>query len=67
MGISYRGNHICFGKYALQALEPAWITSSQIEAGRRVTKRASRWKGLGTYISRQTNYSKTTRNSYGFG
>nr|YP_009674172.1 ribosomal protein L16 [Diphelypaea coccinea]QDJ93983.1 ribosomal protein L16 [Diphelypaea coccinea] len=34
-GISYRGNHICFGKYALQALEPAWITSRQIEAGRR--------------------------------
>nr|YP_010567344.1 ribosomal protein L16 [Plicosepalus acaciae]UZC33561.1 ribosomal protein L16 [Plicosepalus acaciae] len=29
-GISYhRGNRICFGKYALQALEPAWITSRQ--------------------------------------
>nr|YP_010567411.1 ribosomal protein L16 [Plicosepalus curviflorus]UZC33629.1 ribosomal protein L16 [Plicosepalus curviflorus] len=25
-----RGNRICFGKYALQALEPAWITSRQI-------------------------------------
>jgi len=34
-GISYRGNRICFGRYALQALEPAWITSRQIEAGRR--------------------------------
>ncbi|KAG4132151.1 hypothetical protein ERO13_D08G014666v2 [Gossypium hirsutum] len=32
-GISYRGNRICFGRYALQALEPAWITSRQIEAG----------------------------------
>ncbi|CAN6453913.1 unnamed protein product [Victoria cruziana] len=31
-GVSYRGNHICFGRYALQALEPAWITSRQIEA-----------------------------------
>ncbi|KAL6002374.1 ribosomal protein L16, L13 [Asimina triloba] len=34
-GISYRGSHICFEKYALQALEPAWITSRQIEAGKR--------------------------------
>nr|UDZ60882.1 50S ribosomal protein L16 [Albidella nymphaeifolia] len=34
-GISYRGNHVCFGRYALQALEPAWITARQIEAGRR--------------------------------
>jgi len=38
-GISYRGNHICFGRYALQALEPAWITSRQIEAGRRAMSR----------------------------
>ncbi|KAL9990781.1 putative ribosomal protein L16 [Helianthus debilis subsp. tardiflorus] len=53
-GISYRGNTICFGKYALQALEPAWITSRQIEAGRRAmtTKCTSRWKNMGPYISR---------------
>ncbi|KAL4327910.1 hypothetical protein HN873_042901 [Arachis hypogaea] len=38
-GISYRGNHICFGRYALQALEPAWITSRQIEASRRAMSR----------------------------
>ncbi|XVE49820.1 hypothetical protein DITRI_Ditri01bG0112500 [Diplodiscus trichospermus] len=38
-GISYRGNCICFGRYALQALEPAWITSRQIEAGRRAMTR----------------------------
>nr|DAD19265.1 TPA_asm: hypothetical protein HUJ06_020728 [Nelumbo nucifera] len=31
-GISYRGNRICFGRFAFQALEPAWITSRQIEA-----------------------------------
>nr|YP_009402910.1 ribosomal protein L16 [Apetahia longistigmata]ASA34102.1 ribosomal protein L16 [Apetahia longistigmata] len=41
-GISYRGNYICFGKYALQALEPAWITSRQIEAGRRAMTRNAR-------------------------
>ena len=44
-GISYRGNHICFGKYALQALEPAWITSRQIEAGRQVMTRNVRRGG----------------------
>nr|QIM59204.1 50S ribosomal protein L16 [Exacum paucisquamum]QIM59208.1 50S ribosomal protein L16 [Exacum paucisquamum] len=38
-GISSRGNHICFGRYALQALEPAWITSRQIEAGQRAMTR----------------------------
>jgi hypothetical protein len=26
-GVSYRGNSICFGRFTLQALEPAWITS----------------------------------------
>ncbi|KAL7606175.1 50S ribosomal protein L16, chloroplastic-like [Lactuca sativa] len=44
-GISYRGNAICFGKYALQALEPAWITSRQIEAGRRAMTRNARRGG----------------------
>nr|YP_009414766.1 ribosomal protein L16 [Platycodon grandiflorus]YP_009414801.1 ribosomal protein L16 [Platycodon grandiflorus]ARR27771.1 ribosomal protein L16 [Platycodon grandiflorus]ARR27792.1 ribosomal protein L16 [Platycodon grandiflorus]UBK12170.1 ribosomal protein L16 [Platycodon grandiflorus]UBK12205.1 ribosomal protein L16 [Platycodon grandiflorus]UXO94468.1 ribosomal protein L16 [Platycodon grandiflorus] len=44
-GISYRGNHISFGKYALQALEPAWITSRQIEAGRRAMIRNARRGG----------------------
>jgi large subunit ribosomal protein L16 len=44
-GRSYRGNHICFGKYALQALEPAWITSRQIEAGRRAMTRKARRGG----------------------
>src|ERR671922_1598955 len=33
-GQASRGNEISFGQYALQALEPAWITSRQIEAGR---------------------------------
>nr|YP_010158546.1 50S ribosomal protein L16 [Xylia xylocarpa]QRG30685.1 50S ribosomal protein L16 [Xylia xylocarpa] len=44
-GISSRGNHICFGRYALQALEPAWITSRQIEAGRRAISRNARRGG----------------------
>nr|UDY69669.1 50S ribosomal protein L16 [Pseudogalium paradoxum] len=44
-GIAYRGNHICFGKYALRALEPSWITSRQIEAGRRAMTRNVRRGG----------------------
>ncbi|KAK8323015.1 hypothetical protein V6Z12_A12G206000 [Gossypium hirsutum] len=44
-GISYRGNRICFGRYALQALEPAWITSRQIEAGCRAMTRNVRRGG----------------------
>jgi large subunit ribosomal protein L16 len=32
-GIATRGNSICFGRFGLQALESAWITSRQIEVG----------------------------------
>nr|WPS93351.1 ribosomal protein L16 [Crassula expansa subsp. fragilis] len=44
-GISSRGNSLCFGRYALQALEPTWITSRQIEAGRRAMTRNVRRGG----------------------
>lgn len=33
-GISTKGNTLVFGDYGLQALENAWITARQIEAGR---------------------------------
>jgi large subunit ribosomal protein L16 len=33
-GNATRGNHVDFGDYGLQALEAAWITARQIEAGR---------------------------------
>jgi len=33
-GIATRGNKVVDGEYGLQALEPAWITSNQIEAAR---------------------------------
>ena len=42
-GKATRGNKVTYGDYGLQALEPAWITSNQIEAARvamtRYTKR----------------------------
>ncbi len=33
-GKALRGNKITYGDYGVQALEPAWITSNQIEAAR---------------------------------
>ena len=33
-GKAYRGNTVSYGDFVLQALEPAWITSNQIEAAR---------------------------------
>ncbi|NJM56446.1 MAG: 50S ribosomal protein L16 [Synechococcales cyanobacterium RU_4_20] len=38
-GKASRGNTIAFGDYALQAQEPSWITSRQIEAARRAMTR----------------------------
>lgn len=39
-GKASKGNYIAFGKYALQALEPVWLTSRQIEATRRTITRS---------------------------
>lgn len=38
-GKATRGTHITYGEYGLQALEPAWIKSNQIEAARRAMTR----------------------------
>jgi large subunit ribosomal protein L16 len=38
-GIATRNNKISFGEYGLQAQEPVWITSRQIEAARRTITR----------------------------
>lgn len=34
-GMAYRGSTIAFGEFGMQALEPAWVNSRQIEAARR--------------------------------
>lgn len=44
-GRATRGTHVVFGEYGLQALEPAWITSRQIEAARRSIVRYVRRRG----------------------
>ena len=38
-GTETRGTEFEFGRYALRALEPGWITSRQIEAARRAMTR----------------------------
>jgi len=44
-GMAQRGNQISFGDYALQATEPCWMTSRQIEAARRAMTRYVRRGG----------------------
>jgi large subunit ribosomal protein L16 len=44
-GIASSGNKVEFGDFGLQALEPAWVTSQQIEAARRAITRHIRRGG----------------------
>lgn len=40
-----RGHNIAFGDFGLKALEPCWLTSRQIEAGRRAISRYTKREG----------------------
>lgn len=44
-GTAQSGNTVAFGEYGLRALEPAWLTSRQIEAARRAIVRHVRRGG----------------------
>jgi large subunit ribosomal protein L16 len=44
-GLARRGANVQFGEFGLQALEPAWITSRQIEACRRTIVRHIKRRG----------------------
>jgi large subunit ribosomal protein L16 len=44
-GMAQRGSDISFGDFALQATEPCWLTSRQIEAARRAMTRYVRRGG----------------------
>jgi large subunit ribosomal protein L16 len=44
-GLATRGSELNFGEFGLQALEPCWITSRQIEASRRAMTRYIRRGG----------------------
>lgn len=59
-GKANRGNEISFGEYALQALEPTWITSRQIEAARRTVTRYTK-RGASLWIRIFPDKSVTAR------
>ena len=44
-GKAIRGSEVTYGEYGLQALEPSWITSNQIEAASRAMTRYTRRGG----------------------
>ncbi len=44
-GVALRGSQVSFGEFGLQALEPAWVNSRQIEAARRAIVRSVRRGG----------------------
>jgi large subunit ribosomal protein L16 len=59
-GTKTRGNEICFGNFGLQALEPTWITSRQIEASRRTITRYTK-RGASLWIRIFPDKSVTAR------
>ena len=59
-GKAIRGNKICFGSFGLQALEPTWITSRQIEASRRTITRYTK-RGAKLWIRVFPDKSVTAR------
>jgi len=44
-GKATRGNTVAFGEFGLQSLDPAWITSRQIESARRAMVRHMKRRG----------------------
>ena len=59
-GKATNGNKVCFGTYGLQALEPTWITSRQIEAARRTIMRYTK-RGASLWIRIFPDKSVTAR------
>ena len=59
-GKATRGNEVSFGEYGLQALEPSWITSRQIEAARRTITRYTK-RGAALWIRIFPDKSVTAR------
>ena len=59
-GRATRGNTLAFGEYGLQALEPVWITSRQIEATRRTITRYTK-RGAKLWIKIFPDKSVTAR------
>ena len=72
-GKATRGNKVTYGEFGLQALEPGWITSNQIEAARiamtRYTKRGGQvWIKIfpDKPVPGQARDPEARRDPYGF-
>ena len=57
-GVAHKGNTVAYGEYGLMAMEPAWVTSNQIEAARvamtRFVKRGGKvWVYKGEILARK--------------
>ncbi len=59
-GIAYRGSTISFGEYGLQALEPAWINSRQIEVSPSISNQLFEawWQGLDPDLPGQAGHEE---------
>ena len=44
-GVAHKGNTVTYGEYGIMAMEPAWISSNQIEAARIAMTRYTRRGG----------------------
>ena len=66
-GKALRGNKVTYGEFGLQAQEPAWITSNQIEAARvAMTRYQARRSGLDQDLPRQAGHAEAGRDPHGF-
>ena len=66
-GKAMRGNFVSNGEFGLQATEPCWITSNQIEAARiAMTRYTKRRSGLDQDFPRQAGNREAGRDPNGF-
>lgn len=59
-GAAHKGNYVAYGDFGLQALEPSWITSNQIEAARIAMTRYI--KRGGQFGSRSSHTNQSLKN-----
>jgi len=65
-GLAHRGSEVSFGTYGLQALEPAWVTSRQIEACRvAMTRHIKRGGKVYPDFPGQADHEEAGRNAHG--
>ena len=66
-GKAMRGNKVTYGEFGLVAVEPAWITSNQIEAARIAMTLHQAWRsGLDQDLPRQAHHREAGRDPHGF-